>query len=69
MGKESVRVNWCRIQGWLGSSVTDLGEFIAIGKENGEDGASTKQVLDFEGVDVWIVGRFVVVDHQIHGVG
>ncbi len=48
--------------------VTDLSDMIVIGEEDGQHEAGAKQVLDFEGVDVGIVGRFVIVQHEIDGV-
>lgn len=43
--------------------LTNLGDFIVIGEEDGKDGASANQVLDFKRVDVGVVSRFVIVEH------
>lgn len=48
--------------------MTHLGDQIFIGEEDGEDGASGEQILDFERVDIWVVGGFVIVEHQIQDI-
>lgn len=44
-------------------------ELIAVWEKDGYDSAPTKEVLDLEGIDVWIVSRFVVIEHQVNDVG
>lgn len=41
----------------------DLCEFITVRKQDCQDQASPDQVLDLEGIDVRIMGWFVVVEH------
>ena len=52
-----------------GECPQDLGELVAIGEEDGEDSGAAEEVLDFEGVDVGVVGWLVVVEHEVDGVG
>ncbi len=52
------------MDGW-----THFCDLVAVGEEDGEDGAAAEEVLDFEGVDVGVVGGFVVVEHEVDGVG
>lgn len=47
---------------------TCLAERILVGEEYCESSASTQEKLDLESVDVWVMGRLVVVEHQIQGV-
>ena len=42
---------------------------VAIGEEQRQRRGAAEQVLDFEGVDVGVVGGFVVVEHEVEGVG
>ncbi len=46
-----------------------LGELVAVGEEDGEDGAAAEEVLDFEGVNVGVVRGLVVVEHEEDDVG
>lgn len=46
-----------------------LADLILVGKKQAEDGRTAEEVLDFEGVDVRVVGGFVVVEHEVEGVG
>ena len=42
---------------------------VFVGEEDGKNGAAAEKILDFEGVDVGVVGGFVVVEHEVDGVG
>ena len=42
---------------------------VLVGEEDRKNGAAAEEVLDFEGVDVGVVGGFVVVEHEVDGVG
>lgn len=46
-----------------------LGDLVAVGEEDAQDGGGEEQVLDLERVDVGVVGRAVVGQHQVEGVG
>lgn len=52
-----------------GEGPQHLGELVAVGEENGEDGAAAEEVLNFEGVDVGVVRGLVVVEHEEDDVG
>jgi len=52
-----------------GKGPQHLGELVAVGEEDREDGAAAEQVLDLEGVDVGVVRGFVVVEHEEDDVG
>ena len=55
--------------GWISRWVVYLCDFVFVGEEDGEDGGAAEKVFDFEGVDVGVVGWFVVVEHEVEGVG
>ena len=42
---------------------------VFVGEEDGKNGAAAEKILDFEGVDIGVVGGFVVVEHEVDGVG
>ncbi len=44
-------------------------DFVFVGKEDCDDGGAAEEVFDFEGVDVGVLGWFVVVEHEVEGVG
>ena len=46
-----------------------LSQLVAIGKEDPEHPRGGEQVLHLEGVDVGVVGRAVVGQHEVEGVG
>ena len=46
-----------------------LYDLVFVREDDGEDAGGAEQVLDFEGVEVGVLGRFVVVEHQVQGVG
>jgi len=52
-----------------GEGPEDFCNLVFVGEENSENGAAAEEVLDFEGVDIGIVGGFVVVEHEVDGVG
>lgn len=52
-----------------GEGPKHLGELVAVGEEDGEDGTAAEEVLDFEGVDVGVVRGLVVVEHEEDDVG
>lgn len=52
-----------------GEGPQHLGELVAVGEEDGEDGAAAEEVLDFEGVNVGVVRGLVVVEHEEDDVG
>ena len=65
MGHDLVR----RDKGRGGRGVTDFCDFVFVGEEDGDDGGAAEEVFDFEGVDVGVLGRFVVIEHEVEGVG
>ena len=48
---------------------THFCDLVFVGEEDRENGAAAEKILDFEGVDVGVVGGFVVVEHEVDGVG
>ena len=42
---------------------------VFVGEEDSKNGAAAEKILDFEGVDVGVVGGFVVIEHEVDGVG
>ena len=52
-----------------GEGPQDFRDFVAIGEEDAKDCGAAEEVLDFEGVDVGVVGGFVIVEHEVEGVG
>ncbi len=52
-----------------GEGPQHLGELVAVGEEDGEDGAAAEEVLDFKGVNVGVVRGLVVVEHEEDDVG
>ena len=52
-----------------GDETTHFCDLVFIREEDSENGATTEQVLDFESVDVGIVSGFIVVEHEVDGVG
>ena len=48
---------------------THFCNLVFVGEEDRENGAAAEKILDFEGVDVGVVGGFVVVEHEVDGVG
>jgi hypothetical protein len=49
--------------------VTNLRKTIAVGEEQRQNRTDPKEVLDLECVEIGIMGRLVVVEHQINDVG
>lgn len=47
----------------------DLGRRVGVGEDEGEEEGAREQVVDFEGVEVGVVGGLVVVQHQVDCVG
>lgn len=41
---------------------------IVVGKENGQDCADTQEVLDLEGVEIGIMCRLEIVEHEVDDV-
>lgn len=39
-----------------------------MGEEQGQDGTDSKKVLDLESIEVWVMGRLVVVEHEVNDV-
>ena len=60
-------------EGWEGDigfwGRTHFRDLVFVGEEDCEDCAAAEEVLDFEGVDVGVVGGFVVVEHEVDCVG
>jgi hypothetical protein len=50
-------------------SLSYLGKLVFVGKYDAQNGTSCDQVLNSEGIEVGIVGRLVVVEHQIDDIG
>lgn len=48
---------------------TNLGESVIVGEQQCQDHADSKQVLDLEGIDIGIMSRLVVVEHEVDDVG
>ena len=46
-----------------------LSKLVAIGEEYCEDGAATEEVLNFESIDIRVVGRLVVIKHKVDDIG
>lgn len=57
---------WAKLRKGDGTHFCDL---VFVREEDSENGAAAEEVLNFEGVDVGIVGGFVVVEHEVDGVG
>ena len=52
----------------MSGSFTDLERSIFGREKDREDRSTAQQILDFERVYVRIMGRFVVVEHKVHGI-
>ena len=50
-------------------SPTYLGEGVVVWKHDRQQCAYSNQVLHLERVQVRVVGRFVVIQHEVHGIG
>lgn len=50
------------------SITTNLGETVVVREEKGQDSADSKEVLDLECIDIWVMGGLVVVQHEIDDV-
>lgn len=50
------------------SGTAYLPRFILVRKEDGHNGASYEEVLDFESVEIRVVGWLVIVEHEINGI-
>jgi len=50
------------------SIITNLGETVVVREEKGQDGTDPKKVLDLECIDIGVMGRLVVVQHEIDNV-
>lgn len=37
-------------------------------EKQGQNGADSKEVLNLEGIKVWIMGRFVVIEHEVNDI-
>ncbi len=48
---------------------THFCDLVFVGEEDGKNGAAAEKILDFEGVDVGVVGGFIVIEHEVDGVG
>jgi hypothetical protein len=48
--------------------ITNLGQTIVVREEKGQDRADSKEVLDLECIDVWVMSGLVVVQHEIDDV-
>lgn len=46
-----------------------LRKLVFVGEQDAQNSTSCDQVLDSEGIEIGIVGRFVVVEHQVDDVG
>lgn len=46
-----------------------LRELVFVGKQDAQNSASCNQVLNSEGIEVGIVCRLVVVEHQVDDIG
>lgn len=57
-----------RSQGQSESANTHLGETVVVGEKQGQESADTEEVLDFEGVEVGVMGRLIFVQHQVDDV-
>lgn len=51
-----------------GERPQDFGEGVFVGEDDGEDGGASEEVLDFEGVDIGVVGGLVGVGHEVDDV-
>ena len=47
---------------------THLCEVVFVREENGQDRAGSDEVLHLEGIEVRVLGGFVVVEHEVDGV-
>lgn len=52
----------------LDGRITNLGEMVVVRKEQGQDGADPKEVLDLERIEIGVVSRLVVVEHEVYDV-
>ena len=52
---------------WLALSY--LRELVFVGEYDAQNGTSCDQVLNSKGIEVGIVGRLVVVEHQVDNIG
>ena len=47
---------------------TDLCDLVSVREQNRQERATAQQVLHLQGINVWIMRRFIVIQHEIYGI-